>query len=139
MSTLYRCRISAGSIREHGFRAGEHISTCRLDNKKSRRVRNKFRKRDVPVDHGRAHDEVSKFIEDRCDWTDRTDASHITLIKKAIAEHCGIRVRDVSMILTFLNIKSEARATAAGGRMLTRSGINSVRAGNTNCLRLLPK
>ncbi|CAE7316123.1 unnamed protein product [Symbiodinium sp. CCMP2592] len=56
------------------------------------------------------------------------------------AEYCDIKdVRDLGPLLTAIGIKSESRAAAAGGRILTKSTVASCKAGNCSCLSLLPK
>ena len=83
---------------------------------------------------------LKRFLDEECEWCDRVAATQISVIKKAAAKYCGIKdVRDLGPLLTALGIKSEARATAAGGRILTRTTIDSIKAGNCNCLSLLPK
>ena len=145
-----RLRISTSSIRgELGFDAKQHRIACPWDDKKHRR-RRKFLKResrrekrekDLDLDDDHSLSSVlQRFLDEECEWCDRVAATPIAVIKKAAAEYCGIKdVRELGPLFTALGIKSEARATAAGGRILTRSTIDLRKAGNCSCLSLLPK
>lgn len=137
-----RVRVSPGSIRgEPGVVVCQHKVSCPRDNKKLREKRKKQkqdwhqrRRENHPTDEAEIQSRLKTFLEGHCQWTNRVDATHVSVLKKSAAAHCCATFRQISMAFTALGMKSESRATVAAGRILTRS---SVRRGEDNCLRLL--
>ena len=115
-------------------RARETTRNSERKRKKQKQDWHQRRRENHPTDEAEIQSRLKTFLEGHCQWTNRVDATHVSVLKKSAAAHCCATFHQISMAFTALGIKSESRATVAAGRILTRS---SARRGEDNCIRLL--
>ena len=83
------------------------------------------------------HKRLVEFIETRCCWCSRNDATNAKIWRHAAKDFCGVSYASIGPLLAIAGVKSESRGSSAmeSGRIMTRSG--PTRSAAESCLRLL--